>query len=100
MERIQRVAARVLPVSPDGEVLMLQDQDPAEPGVLRWGTIGGATDPGESLVDAAIRELFEETGIEARWWTPGDLERAGGMVDDALHAIMDEAIRTVLGDDG
>jgi 8-oxo-dGTP pyrophosphatase MutT (NUDIX family) len=155
MDRIQRVAARVLPVSPKGEVLMLQDQDPAEPGVLRWGTIGGATDPGESLVDAAIRELFEETGIaadgsqlsepfrrsshdfswggndytsdstffalpldggtrvsfehleesevgnviEARWWTPDDLQRAGGMVDDALPTIMGEAIRVVLGDD-
>ena len=60
-----RLTARVLPVSPTGEVLLLQDQDPARPGILRWGTVGGAVDPGESLVDAALRELHEETGIAA-----------------------------------
>ena len=60
-----RLTARVLPVSPAGEVLLLQDQDPAQPGVFRWGTVGGAVDPGESLVDAALRELHEETGIAA-----------------------------------
>src|SRR4051812_12114582 len=59
-----RPTARVLPVSPDGEVLLLQDQDPAHPGILRWGSVGGAADPGESLVEAALRELHEETGIE------------------------------------
>ncbi len=70
---VQRVAARVVPVNPDGEVLVLLDQDPARPGALRWGTIGGAVDPGETLPEAAIRELFEETGIVA---DPGDLSPA------------------------
>lgn len=58
-----RVTARVLPVNHRGEVLLLLDQDPGEPGVLRWGTIGGAVDPGETLHDAAVREMHEETGI-------------------------------------
>jgi 8-oxo-dGTP pyrophosphatase MutT (NUDIX family) len=64
MEPIPRVSARVLPVSPQGEVLLLQDLDPAVPGVLRWGTIGGAVDPGESLEQAAVREMREETGLD------------------------------------
>ena len=63
MEPIPRVSARVLPVCPEGEVLLLQDQDPTYPGVLRWGTIGGALDPGESHQQAAVRELYEETGL-------------------------------------
>lgn len=64
-EPIRRTTARVLPVNVEGEVLLLQDQDPAHPGVLRWISIGGAVDDGESLVEAALRELREETGIEA-----------------------------------
>ena len=58
-----RVTARVLPVNHRGEVLLLLDQDPGRPGVARWGTIGGAVDPGETLHDAAVREMHEETGI-------------------------------------
>jgi 8-oxo-dGTP pyrophosphatase MutT (NUDIX family) len=63
MEPIPRVSARVLPVCPGGEVLLLQDLDPAVPGILRWGTIGGAVDHGESLQQAAVREMREETGL-------------------------------------
>jgi 8-oxo-dGTP pyrophosphatase MutT (NUDIX family) len=63
MTPIHRLAARVLPVSPTGEVLLLQGQDPARPGVLHWVSIGGAVDPGETLAGAAVRELAEETGI-------------------------------------
>lgn len=60
---IHRVAARVLPVSPDGAVLLLQGQDPARPGDLHWVSIGGAVEPGETLEEAAVREMLEETGI-------------------------------------
>jgi 8-oxo-dGTP pyrophosphatase MutT (NUDIX family) len=32
----------------------------------RWYTIGGAVDPGENVADAAVREVFEETGLRVR----------------------------------
>jgi 8-oxo-dGTP pyrophosphatase MutT (NUDIX family) len=32
-----------------------------------WGVPGGAREPGESAVEAALREAGEEAGIEARW---------------------------------
>lgn len=60
---INRVAARVLPVNPAGEVLLLQGQDPARPGDLHWVSVGGAVDPGESLAAAGVREMLEETGV-------------------------------------
>lgn len=63
-EPIHRVAARVLPVSPTGRVLLLQGQDPGRPGDLHWVSIGGAVDESESLAAAAVREMREETGID------------------------------------
>jgi 8-oxo-dGTP pyrophosphatase MutT (NUDIX family) len=55
-------------VNPDGRVLLLHGWDPLKPDDPFWFTIGGAVEPGESLQEAAVRELEEEAGItvEAR----------------------------------
>ena len=52
-----------MPVSPLGEVLLLQGRDPAYPDDWHWISIGGAVEEGESLREGALRELREETGI-------------------------------------
>ncbi len=43
-------------------VLLFRFQDPVK-GTRFWITPGGGLDAGESFEDAAIRELFEETGL-------------------------------------
>jgi 8-oxo-dGTP pyrophosphatase MutT (NUDIX family) len=53
----------VLPVAPDGRVLLLHGWDPARPEQSFWFTIGGAAEEGESMAQAAVRELAEEAGI-------------------------------------
>ena len=58
-----RQTARVLPVDDEGRVLLLHGWDPRHPDEPYWFTIGGAADPGESLRDAGVRELYEETRI-------------------------------------
>ena len=60
---IHRKTARVLPVDPQGRVLLLHGWDPHHRDRPFWFTIGGAADPGESLREAAARELYEETRI-------------------------------------
>jgi 8-oxo-dGTP pyrophosphatase MutT (NUDIX family) len=60
-----RRAGRVLVIDPAGRVLLLQGFDPAEPGSLFWTTIGGGLHDGEGTAQAALRELWEETGISA-----------------------------------
>jgi 8-oxo-dGTP pyrophosphatase MutT (NUDIX family) len=67
---VHRVTARVLPVAPDGAVLLLRELDPARPERPYWSSIGGRVDDGETLAAAAVRELHEETGVSA---TPGAL---------------------------
>ncbi len=62
---MRRRAGRVLVIDGDGRVLLLHGFDPARPGEPYWFTIGGGAKPGESLADAAARELLEESGISA-----------------------------------
>ena len=60
----------MLVIDPAGRVLLLQGFDPAKPSSLHWITIGGGTDHGEGTAQAALRELWEESGISA---TAGEL---------------------------
>jgi 8-oxo-dGTP pyrophosphatase MutT (NUDIX family) len=46
-------------------VLLLHGWDPVRPADPFWFTLGGAADPGETLAQAAVRELREEAGIVA-----------------------------------
>ncbi|TML29501.1 MAG: NUDIX domain-containing protein, partial [Actinobacteria bacterium] len=61
-EAIPRRASRVLVVDEAGRVLLFHGFDPARPEHGYWFTVGGGLDPGESAVQGAVRELFEETG--------------------------------------
>jgi 8-oxo-dGTP pyrophosphatase MutT (NUDIX family) len=59
----RRNTARVLPVNPEGRVLMLHGRDLLRPRGKFWFTIGGAATRGETLRAAAVREMHEEVGI-------------------------------------
>jgi 8-oxo-dGTP pyrophosphatase MutT (NUDIX family) len=63
--------AFVLAVDADDRTLLTRVDRPDR----GWEVPGGHLDPGESPVDAAVRELAEETGLVAR---PSDLGLIGG----------------------
>jgi 8-oxo-dGTP pyrophosphatase MutT (NUDIX family) len=67
-----RQAGRVLVVDADSRLLLLHGFDPARRDEPYWFTVGGGAEPGESLAQAAARELAEETGIVATAADLGD----------------------------
>lgn len=54
----------VLPVFPDGRILMIRQYRHAA-GQYLWELVAGRKDQGESFAEGARRELKEETGYEA-----------------------------------
>ena len=61
-----RTSARVVLLDESGAVLLFCGSDPAitDGTAPRWWfTVGGRAHPGERLVDTAVREIAEETGL-------------------------------------
>jgi 8-oxo-dGTP pyrophosphatase MutT (NUDIX family) len=56
--------ASAIPINERGQVLMQLRADSRN-----WGFPGGSMELGDSLLQAAQRELLEETGLEAAQWT-------------------------------
>lgn len=60
-----RPSSRLLILNNSGSVLLFRfsHHDDALAGREYWATPGGGLEPGESFEQAALRELYEETGI-------------------------------------
>jgi 8-oxo-dGTP pyrophosphatase MutT (NUDIX family) len=63
---VERSVVRLVVLDSAGKVLLFHTHDPTYPELGEWWELpGGGIEPGEAHVEAAIRELHEETGIVA-----------------------------------
>jgi ADP-ribose pyrophosphatase YjhB (NUDIX family) len=65
LRHIKRTIVSALLISSDNKIFMGK-KDPKEGGVYAecWHIPGGGVEEGESLVEALIREIKEETGVD------------------------------------
>ncbi len=64
-EKLKRADTVVIyPVLDDGRILLTEQEQPGKRPFI--GAAGGRVDEGEDVLDAAKRELLEETGYEAK----------------------------------
>lgn len=60
-----RTSAHVLFVNDAGQVLLrLRDDRPDLPYPNQWDLVGGAVEAGETIMEAAVREVKEEIGLD------------------------------------
>lgn len=72
--------AQVVVVRTDGHVLFQRRVDNG-----RWEFPAGSCEPGQGFADAAVSELFEETGIQAG---RNELVPFGSLSDPHLHTLL------------
>lgn len=76
------------------EVLLIRRGAPPRQG--EWSLPGGRIEPGERAVDAAVRELREETGVEAA--ITGLLDVIDGFFPPRHYLLVDYAARWISGE--
>jgi 8-oxo-dGTP pyrophosphatase MutT (NUDIX family) len=85
--RTTRETVRVIMIDHD-RTLLFEDSDPGIPGARWWVTPGGQIEPDESMIEAAIREVAEETRCRL---VEGDL-RGPIAFRHVVHGYSDQVI--------
>jgi 8-oxo-dGTP diphosphatase len=76
------------------DVLLIRRGTPPREG--EWSIPGGRIEWGERAVDAALRELREETGCEGE--IVGLINVVDGLMDDRHYVLIDYAVRWISGE--
>jgi 8-oxo-dGTP pyrophosphatase MutT (NUDIX family) len=94
----ERSAVRLVVLDAHQRVLLFHTRDPDHPDLGTWWELpGGGIDPGETYLDAAVRELREETGISvtADLVGPPNWRRQASFKHRQLRHLQDEVVVAV-----
>lgn len=86
-EKLKRLdTAIVIPVTSDGKILVAMQEQPTKPAFL--GTIGGRIEKNEDPLEAAKRELQEETGYVSNDWEFFSVEQPVHKIDWNIYTYI------------
>lgn len=86
-EKVKRAdTAMIIPVTEDGKIILAKQE---QPGIKPFvGLVGGRIDEGEDPLEAAKRELLEESGYEAKEWELFDAVQPISKLEWALYIFI------------
>jgi ADP-ribose pyrophosphatase len=82
----------VLPVLPDGRIVLIRQYRHAT-RLFMWELVAGRMDPGESVREAAEREMIEETGYRAkRFRVFLDMFPTPGFLEERMYVLLADGL--------
>lgn len=86
-ERLKRYdTAVIIPITQDGKIIIANQEQPGKKPFI--GLVGGRLDEGEEPLEAARRELLEETGYEAKEWELLDAVQPVSKIDWTVYTFI------------
>jgi len=83
----------IIPVTEDGKIIIAKQEQPGKEPFI--GLVGGRLDEGEEPLEAAKRELLEETGYEAAEWELFDASQPVSKIDWTIYAFIAKGCRKI-----
>ena len=83
----------VFPVLDDGKILLTEQEQPGKEPFI--GATGGKVEEGEDILEAAKRELLEESGYEAEEFILWDAQQPISKIEWAVYTFVAKGLRKV-----
>ena len=83
----------IIPVTENGKIIVALQEQPHKPPFI--GTVGGRVDEGEDILQAAKRELLEETGYEAKEWILFDAIQPVSKIEWAIYTFIAKGCKKI-----
>ena len=83
----------VFPVLDDGKIILTEQQQPGKQSFI--GATGGRVDEGEDILEAAKRELLEESGYEASEFILWDAQHPTSKIDWVIYTFIAKGLKKV-----